>query len=412
MSTFKDRCRQANEMADIVAVAFHLGMDVRTQGHVPYTHCPFHGDTGRMNLAFYQEPGERGANVPRVYCFTCGTQATALDLIMKQRDCDIFEALEWLRSYLGLQDGVAQQIPVRPVIKPEKPVNNKRGAVNQAIRSLWSDLPDSKSGRDYLEYRGVLGTAEQYQLGYWAADDGRWAGRIIIPYLESLEPESAVWTMVGARIRNTLDLGQLSPDGPHTDQVGTQGNQCQPGSHDPDEVSAPGRIRDDPKYLYTSAASRKPYLWEIALARAERDGYLILTEGELDGLSVLHAFGGAAPVAALGGVGAIGAVGQEPRLAGLDLLLVADLEAPARYGTEHEEADLRKLRLIEKRVAETAWSLRRLNARVQIVYPPSINDGKKTDVNDLLMSYGPEGVLDWLLPELNTLTVKAERSLI
>jgi hypothetical protein len=79
VSTFKDRCREANERADIVSVALHLGLPVNTGPSVPVAHCPFHGDTGRMNLAFYQEPGDRGAHCPRCYCFTCKTRATALD---------------------------------------------------------------------------------------------------------------------------------------------------------------------------------------------------------------------------------------------------------------------------------------------------------------------------------------------
>jgi hypothetical protein len=158
---------------------------------------------------------------------------------------------------------------------------------------------------------------------------------------------------------------------------------------------------DGAKYRYTKGATRKPYLWDIALERAERQGYLALCEGELDGLSLLSALGADAPVASMGGVGAIGAVANDPRLAGLDIIYIADLEAPPRYGTEHEEADLKKHRNIELVVAQSLWKLRQLNANVTLVYPPSINPEGKTDVNDLLLAYGAEGLLEWVIPEID-----------
>lgn len=91
---------------------------------------------------------------------------------------------------------------------------------------------------------------------------------------------------------------------------------------------------------------------------------------------------------ALGGVGAISAIAGDARLAGLDVLYIADREA--------EE----KAEKVGQVVAANIWKLAQLNANIRLAYPPEISVGGKTDVNDLLLAHGPEGVEDWVLGEV------------
>lgn len=379
--SFKDRCREANERADIVSVATALGLDVDTRGRIPFAHCPFHGDEGRKNLAFYQEAGDRGALVPRCYCYTCRQMWTALDLACHQLRVELPEALDWLERLLGIRQGEAQRIPYTPrVSKPPPPKRDRRAAIDHSIRRLWSN--EGKRARDYLLGRGISEeTLREYQLGYWRDDGSGWTGRFTIPYLESLEPASPVWTMVGGKVR----------DAEYVD----------------------GGADDSPKYLYTSSAIREPYLWRVGMARGQDDGTLILCEGELDGLSLLSALGNTAPVVALGGIGTISTVANDPRIAGLDILYIADAEAEPRWGTDHEERDVKKLERIERAVGESVWKLKQLNANVRLVYPPGINGSGKTDINDILIAYGPEYLQDWVLEEIAGLSSSYEaRSLL
>lgn len=375
---FKTRCRRANERADIVSVAEALRLDVDTRGRVPVALCPFHGDAGRKNLTFYQEPGDRGALVPRAYCFTCKTLATALDLVSHMQKCDIFEALDWLERLLGIQEGEAAPVVYTPrVARPAPPQKDKSKALAHAIRRLW-DEAEGKEARAYLESRALIDIAREYRVGYWGTDQSGWSGRIVIPYLASLEPDDPVFTMVGRSFQK-----QAKVDGQRV-----------------------------PKYLYTSAASRQPYLWEIAMERASASGYLFLAEGELDGLSVLAGCGSNAPVAALGGVGAISSIALDTRVAGLELIYIADTEAEPRYGTEDEQKDLNKLAAIDKAIGENIWKLTQLNANVRLIHPPSISVGGKTDVNDLLIAYGPEYIQDWLMSEVEVAMGSGSRSLL
>lgn len=410
---FKERCRIANERADIVAVAMRLGMYVETKAFPPVALCPFHGDTGRANLTFFQEPGT-SISLPRCYCFTCKTMATPIDLIMEVKKCDVFEALDWLQQLLGIIPGDALPLPARVVQRVEVPVTDKRKAVDAAAARLWGE--HGIHTRQYLSFRGITDEVlKAYGIGYWGLDASRWSGRFTIPYLDSLVPGSFVGTMVGGRVRGTLHLGELlgeqgttAPGAPVEGTLSRSGHDGAGTAGGADGGATAGVLgeagtpldRDEPKYLYTKGATRHPYLWNIALSRAEQQGYLVICEGEMDGLSVLSALGVDAPATALGGIGALSTVGSDPRLAGLDVTFIADLESPPRYGTEFEAADIAKQARTEKLLAEAIWKLKQANANVRLVHPPSISDGK-TDVNDVLMAYGVEGMLDWLLPELD-----------
>lgn len=380
-----ERFRNANQAADIVRVCEQIGLPIRMEGGLHFIHCPFHNDEGRPNMALYPTPGDK-VQYPRGFCFSCKRVASTIDILTLHRAYSASEALAFLEGNLG-GGAVARPTPVPP--KPKAETKNLRPAVDLAAERLWGK--EGIDARGYLERRGLLEIASQYQYGLWWDDATYWSGRLVIPYLTDLSPTSPVYSVAGRTLPQADDRQQHLP----AEGVGHAGaGDSRRVSARQVRVDADDRSTTGPKYLYTKGASREPYLWRMVRERVEQDLYVVACEGELDGASVLHASGGAYPVIALGGAGAVGSLAGE--VAGITIIYIKDRgEDGANDGHKAGVA-----------------SLKQGNATVHVLTPPDINAGKKTDMNDMLVAYGVEGMADWLAEQIPTLLYQDERELV
>lgn len=365
----KGRFHRAVYEVNIIGLCESLGIHVRLQGGIPFINCLFHHDNARPNMALYPTPGERVSH-PRGFCFSCKKVASALDIVMVHQGVNATSALKIIEGYMG-----STPLNLRPAPTPTtQPPVNLRPAVDLVRERLWGK--EGQDARDYLERRGILEVASEYQLGLWWDDHTSWSGRLVIPYLHNLCPSSAVFGMAGRTIGNDRS-GVLSADN-QQEHAGSERVR---------------QVHNTPKYLYSKAKRREPYNWGVVHRRVEQEALLLITEGEIDCLTLLLASEGAYGIVGLGGAGAIGTLGQH--LAGCTVIYIRD-----RGEESADEGHVRAVRL-----------LREANATVYTLMPPEVNPGK-TDLNDLLLAYGKDGLASWLTESIGELMYQNVRELV
>lgn len=386
--SMKERFDRANHEVNLVALCESLGMDVKYEAGIPFVPCCFHEDVGRRNMAIYSTAGDR-VTYPRGWCFSCKTLASPIDLVKKQQGTDAYGALKIIESFIG---GVGQVYTHRPARERNKPQETKdlRPALDMCIERLWSDTADGAACRRYLDSRLLLEVAPQYQFGLWFDDNSYWSNRLVIPYLTSDAAGTPVYSLVGRDINHTKRAGPVADS-----------SKVHAGSQ------LAGKVRENPKYLYTSAQSREPYNWSMVHRRLdnslEQDLPLLICEGELDAASVLYATGGHYPTIALGGAGAVkNLMAHSSVLAGLTCIYIRDRDIPNSKGeVSTAEAARRAIQALSE-----------CNATVHEIIPPEIEVGGKSDMNSMLVAYGADGLAEWLTDRVGEAVQQEVRSLV
>lgn len=147
----------------ILSLAPHLSpMISRGRRHGP---CPLCG--GKDRARCHNDFNETGG----VFCNQCGGGADGLAVLQWANGWDFRQAVDALRSHLGIVDG--EMPPLKPIQKPE-PIPEKDWSVErQRLQSIWEATePDTGRIRQYLESRGLFvdvppGLRLHPSLGYY-----------------------------------------------------------------------------------------------------------------------------------------------------------------------------------------------------------------------------------------------------
>lgn len=320
---------QAKQSLDLREV-LRGGLENFKYGNPAKARCPFHGNGKERtpSLAVYPDNWR---------CFACDEGGDLVDWFEKRGSLSRIEAIKAALAAAGVRaDNCAnlRTLPASPrptSAEPRRDNLNISQLVELAHKALVSgDDTVSTGARAYLEGRGLLQLAEPMGLGVVTAavvdrmpDARKYQGRIIIPFRQ------------GGRV-----------------------------------VYLKARaISEDLEPKYQQPAGKIPCPFNVdAIKQAQEQGYIILSEGETDGLSILAACGADAPAWALPG----GKLSDEwlEKLKGLTVYILMDSD-PA--GQAHEA------RLVDE-----------LGGRGIEARPLSLNRG--ADVNAFLQAHGPEAL--------------------
>ncbi len=271
----EEKVAEVRERANIVDVVADY-VSLRKAGANFQGLCPFHGE---KTPSFNVNPA-RGI----FHCFGCGIGGNVLTFIMKIEGLAFPEAVRFLAKRVGLE------IEERPPTIAERKRQDERELLYrindlaaQYYRHVLKDEPTGKSGREYLERRGVSHEiAENYRLGF--APD-RWDG--LARYLEKLKvplPAAEQLGIIRRRdgggyydiFRNRLMFVIADPQGR--------------------AIGFGGRVLDDslPKYINSpeSAVYHKSEVLfgaDLAKQAMRESGEAIIVEGYFDHLALYQA---------------------------------------------------------------------------------------------------------------------------
>ena len=275
-AAFIDELIQKNPIDDVVGQYVTL----KRHGSNLFGLCPFHSE---KTPSFSVVP-DKGM----FYCFGCQKGGGVINFIMEQESLDYADAVRFLAKRAGMT----------------VPEDEGRSSTYQRQERLWKlnreaarYFHDALSGQNaeqvqsYIERRGLSkGTVTRFGLGF--APEG-WTNLIDamakLGYQKQdlLDAGLAVKTEKGSiydRFRNRLMFPIID----------LRGNV----------IGFGGRVMDDstPKYLNspdTIVFNKRKNLFALNIARKSKQGFLILTEGYMDAIS-LHQYGFDCAVASLG----------------------------------------------------------------------------------------------------------------
>lgn len=122
----KEDIRKRTELFELCAA---LGLEPKNK----VARCPGHNDTGRPNLAIYDD---------HVHCYVCGFHADAFDLVAKVRGFDFVASFDFLAARLGLpQAGDSAKSPA----KGRGLGYGKKGKPSDPYPNPAAPLPDTPS---------------------------------------------------------------------------------------------------------------------------------------------------------------------------------------------------------------------------------------------------------------------------
>lgn len=256
-------------------------------------------------------------------------------------------AIDFIRDSQGISDREA----VGYILERDLPPVEQRQQRTYAVRDMTAAFHDAnlrlygiqgEAARAYLESRGLGADIwETYKLGLWATDTSRWSGRITIPHLRL--PGEATYA----------GKGRLFSSEP-TD--------------------------DNPRYIATRGAQQALYLGERALATDDLP--IVMCEGELDTLSMAAALRGLYPVCGAPGVN------NRPDFAdftGRVVILMLDDDAAGRKARDG---------YVDR---QGRWNEGYVGALLAVNAYPIVLTPHGGDVNDMLINYGPDGLGEWLV---------------
>lgn len=103
----------------IVEVARRLGDNLKREGSLEKTICPWHEDT-KPSLALYHRTDEN-----HCHCFSCGKGGSVIDFVMQHESWSFQEACQWLSNEFGICTlSNVRYMPrpkPKPVVKPREP---------------------------------------------------------------------------------------------------------------------------------------------------------------------------------------------------------------------------------------------------------------------------------------------------
>ena len=243
--------------------------------------CPFHGE---KTPSFSVAPGKQ-----IYYCFGCHRGGGVINFIMEQENLTYPDAVRFLAKRVGLE--VPEDEAYRSRYRQQQRLWE---LCRQAARYFHRQLkgPAGEPARQYLAHRGVTGaTVTRFGLGF--APPG-WAN-----LMDALQ-------QMGFSKEELLEAGLLSKN----EQKGTLYDRFRNRLMFPildlrgNVIGFGGRVMDDstPKYLNspeTVIFNKRKNLFALNLARKSKQGYILLTEGYMDAIT-LYQYGFDCAVASLG----------------------------------------------------------------------------------------------------------------
>ena len=273
---FLDELVQRNPIEEVVGQYVSL----TRRGSNLFGLCPFHSE---KTPSFSVAP-EKGI----YYCFGCHKGGGVINFIMEQESLDYPDAVRFLAKRAGMTvpEDEGRQSTYR---RQERLWALSRDAARYFHNCLNEDA--GAEARAYIERRGLSrATVTRFGLGF--APEG-WSGlidamaKLGYEKQELLDAGLAVKSQKGSiydRFRNRLMFPIID----------LRGNV----------IGFGGRVMDDstPKYLNspeTIIFNKRKNIFALNIARKSKQGYLILTEGYMDAIS-LHQYGFDCAVASLG----------------------------------------------------------------------------------------------------------------
>ena len=243
--------------------------------------CPFHGE---KTPSFSVAPGKQ-----IYYCFGCHRGGGVINFIMEQENLTYPDAVRFLAKRVGLE--VPEDEAYRSRYRQQQRLWE---LCRQAARYFHRQLkgPAGEPARQYLAHRGVTGaTVTRFGLGF--APPG-WAN-----LMDAMQ-------QMGFSKEELLEAGLLSKN----EQKGTLYDRFRNRLMFPildlrgNVIGFGGRVMDDstPKYLNspeTVIFNKRKNLFALNLARKSKQGYILLTEGYMDAIT-LYQYGFDCAVASLG----------------------------------------------------------------------------------------------------------------
>ena len=243
--------------------------------------CPFHGE---KTPSFSVAPGKQ-----IYYCFGCHRGGGVINFIMEQENLTYPDAVRFLAKRIGLE--VPEDEAYRSRYRQQQRLWE---LCRQAARYFHRQLkgPAGEPARQYLAHRGVTGaTVTRFGLGF--APPG-WAN-----LMDAMQ-------QMGFSKEELLEAGLLSKN----EQKGTLYDRFRNRLMFPildlrgNVIGFGGRVMDDstPKYLNspeTVIFNKRKNLFALNLARKSKQGYILLTEGYMDAIT-LYQYGFDCAVASLG----------------------------------------------------------------------------------------------------------------
>lgn len=275
--SFLQELSERNDIADVVSGYVHL---TKKSGSNMFGLCPFHSE---------KTPSFSVSTDKQIYhCFGCGKGGGVINFIMEMESLSFPEAVEFLARRAGME--VPEQGHDENRHRRERMLSLNR----DAARFFYSRLTAAggEIARDYMARRGITpATAKNFGLGF--APDS-WDALVDAmskkgySKSELLDAGLARASKKGGGIYDTFRGRLMFP------VIDVRGNV----------IGFSGRILGDgePKYMNspeTLVFNKSRNLFALNLAKKSKSGYIILSEGNIDVVS-LHQAGFDSAVASLG----------------------------------------------------------------------------------------------------------------
>ncbi len=271
--------QELTERSDIVDVVGSYVRLSKKSGSNLFGLCPFHSEkTPSFSVS---------ADRQIYHCFGCGKGGGVINFIMEIENLTFPEAVEFLAKRAGM--AIPEQEDGRESKKRRRMLDLNR----DAARYFYSNLstPQGKAALEYMERRRISpSTAKRFGLGY--APDS-WDGLI------------RAMTQKGYSEFELKDAG-LVRSGKNGGHYDTFRNRLMFPVIDAkgDFIGFSGRILGDgePKYMNspeTIVFNKSRNLFGLNLAKKSKNGYIILSEGNID-VVMMHQAGFDSAVASLG----------------------------------------------------------------------------------------------------------------
>jgi len=275
--SFLQELAERNEIVDVVSSYVRL---TKRSGANLFGLCPFHSE---------KTPSFSVAPDKQIYhCFGCGKGGSVINFIMEIENLSFPDAVEFLARRAGMEipdDG-------------DKAQRDRRGRLlnlnREAARFFYAALiaPGGKSAQEYMLRREIApATAKNFGLGFAADSFYALTDAMHDKGYQDSELIDAGLANANKSGRGVHDVFRNRLMFPVID---VRGNV----------IGFSGRILGDgePKYLNsreTPVFSKSRNLFALNLAKKSRNGYILLTEGNIDVVS-LHQAGFDSAVASLG----------------------------------------------------------------------------------------------------------------
>ena len=273
---FLDELTERSDIVDVVSQYVRL---TKKSGSNLFGLCPFHSE---KTPSFSVSPEKQ-----IYHCFGCGKGGGVINFIMEIENLGFQDAVAFLARRANMT--VPEEADGAETSRRKRLLELNR----EAARFFYAQLtaPSGRPGQEYVERRGISGTmVRNFGLGY--APDA-WSTLLDAMEKKGYSPQDMFEAGLVKRGRNGgwYDTFRNRLMFPVIDVRGSV-------------IGFSGRILGDgePKYLNspeTPVFSKSRNLFALNLAKKSKSGYIILTEGNIDVVS-LHQAGFDSAVASLG----------------------------------------------------------------------------------------------------------------